>query len=215
MLGLALLSLGAQYGPGAAKFILLHSAAPGSTEDEFLQRVTAAIPHEVEQPRPHEVPDLVRRLAVDMQARSTGEVNLHDAPSVFVLIHGVHKYKKLRHEDDFSFSMGDEGDAPKPAADFTALLTEGSSLGIHLLASLDTFNNVNRWMNRKALSEFEMRVVFQMSANDSASLIDSPRASDLGLHRALYHNEHEGTLETFRPYSMPASSFFPEGAAAV
>ena len=42
-----------------------------------------------------------------------------------------------------------------------------------------------------------------MSANDSASLIDSPKASSLGLHRALYFNEREGTLETFRPYAMP------------
>jgi len=68
---------------------------------------------------------------------------------------------------------------------------------------VDTFNNVGRGMSRKALTEFEMRVVFQMSANDSASLIDSPKASNLGLHRALFYNEHEGTLETFRPYAMP------------
>ena len=41
-----------------------------------------------------------------------------------------------------------------------------------VVASIDTFNNVNRYMSRKGLSEFEMRVVFQMSANDSASLIE-------------------------------------------
>ncbi len=58
-------------------------------------------------------------------------------------------------------------------------------------------------MNRKALSEFAMRVIFQMSANDSASLIDSPKASNLGLHRALYYHEQEGYLETFRPYAKP------------
>jgi S-DNA-T family DNA segregation ATPase FtsK/SpoIIIE len=46
-------------------------------------------------------------------------------------------------------------------------------------------------------------VLFQMSANDSASLIDSPKASGLGLHRALFYNEHEGSLETFRPYAVP------------
>ena len=68
---------------------------------------------------------------------------------------------------------------------------------------MDTFNNVNRSMSRKALSEFEMRVVFQMSANDSASLIESPKASGLGLHRALFYNEQAGTLETFRPYATP------------
>ena len=46
-----------------------------------------------------------------------------------------------------------------------------------------------------------------MSANDSASLIDSPKASELGLYRALFYNEHEGYLETFRPYAPPDSEW--------
>ncbi len=66
---------------------------------------------------------------------------------------------------------------------------------------------MNRSLSRKALTEFEMRVVFQMSANDSASLIDSPNASNLGLHRALFYNEHDGTLETFRPYAAPGQDW--------
>jgi hypothetical protein len=68
-------------------------------------------------------------------------------------------------------------------------------------------------MSRKALTEFEMRVVFQMSANDSASLIDSPKASNLGLHRALYYNEQAGTLETFRPYGTPDSAWLAASTA--
>ena len=67
-----------------------------------------------------------------------------------------------------------------------------------MIATCDTYNNVNRFLSRKALSEFEMRVLFQMSANDSASLIDTPKASTLGLHRALFYNEQEGYLEVFR-----------------
>jgi hypothetical protein len=62
---------------------------------------------------------------------------------------------------------------------------------------------MSRFLGRKALSEFEMRVVFQMSAADSASLIDAPAASTLGLNRALYYNDREGSLETFRPYAQP------------
>jgi S-DNA-T family DNA segregation ATPase FtsK/SpoIIIE len=57
-----------------------------------------------------------------------------------------------------------------------------------------------------------MRVLFQMSANDSASLIDSPKASDLGLHRALFYNEQEGYLETFRPYALPDTEWIEEAA---
>jgi hypothetical protein len=50
-------------------------------------------------------------------------------------------------------------------------------------------------------------VVFQMSASDSASLIDAPDAATLGLHRALYYNEREGSLETFRPYAPPGDDW--------
>jgi hypothetical protein len=42
-----------------------------------------------------------------------------------------------------------------------------------------------------------------MSASDSASLIDAPAAVTLGLHRALFYNDREGSLETFRPYAQP------------
>ncbi|NIP98472.1 MAG: hypothetical protein GWO24_35715 [Akkermansiaceae bacterium] len=52
-----------------------------------------------------------------------------------------------------------------------------------------------------------------MSANDSAALVDSPAASNLGLHRALFYNEHEGYLETFRPYALPGSEWIEEARA--
>jgi hypothetical protein len=69
---------------------------------------------------------------------------------------------------------------------------------------------VTRFLGRKALTEFEMRVVFQMSASDSASLIDAPAASTLGLHRALLYNDREGSLETFRPYAQPGGDWVEE-----
>lgn len=67
-----------------------------------------------------------------------------------------------------------------------------------------------RSLSRKALSEFEMRVVFQMSANDSASLIESPAANDLGLHRAIFYNGQQGWTETFRPYALPDDAWLEE-----
>jgi len=202
MLGLAMLSLAAQYPVGAARFILIQSSTPGSSDAELLDRIVAAIPHEVTVTRGPELPQIMTTLAADLKARSNGEAPA-DAPTTFVFIHGLHRFKKLRQEDDFSFSMSGDDAGASPGAQFTELITEGSSHGLHLIVSIDTYNNVNRSMNRKALTEFEMRIVFQMSANDSASLIDSPKASNLGLHRALYYNEQAGALETFRPYAAP------------
>ena len=104
----------------------------------------------------------------------------------------------------------DDGAAASPAQVLANLLGEGGPVGMHVLAATDTWNNVSRWIPRKLLAEFEMRVLFQMSANDSSNMIDSPAATMLGLHRALFHNEHLGTLETFRPYAMPEDAWLEE-----
>ena len=86
-------------------------------------------------------------------------------------------------------------------------------MSARIIAACDTYNNVNRFLSRKALTEFEMRVLFQMSANDSASLVDSPKASTLGLHRALFYNQQEGQLETFRPYALPNREWIEQATA--
>jgi len=212
MLGLSMLALAAQYPKGAAKFVLFHNAIPGSQEALFMDEIVKAIPHEIVAVRNQDVGPAMNDLAAELKTRSAGEGDSGEAPPVFLFIHGLHKFKKLRHEDDFSFSMSSSESGPNPGAQFNELINEGSGHGIHIITTVDTLNSVNRFMNRKALSEFEMRVVFQMSANDSASLIDSPKASTLGLHRALYFNEHEGYLETFRPYATPDTEWLRQVA---
>jgi len=201
MLGLALIDLAAQYPIGAARFVFLHSVSPGTQDAVWIERVLASVPHEVTVVRTQDVGDAINSVDVELKARISGE-HPADSPHVFLFIHGLQRFKKLRHEDEFDFSASSDS-APNPGAQLNSIITEGSSYGVHILTGVDTFNNINRFMSRKSLSEFEVRVVFQMSANDSASLIDSPKASNLGLHRALLYNEHEGSLETFRPYAAP------------
>jgi hypothetical protein len=142
------------------------------------------------------------------ESKKRGETTSSETPEIFVLIQGIQNFKKLKQEDEFSFSSSESGSTP--AATLVNLITEGPARGIHFIITCDTYNNVNRFLGRKALSEFEMRVVFQMSATDSASLIDAPNASALGLHRALFYNEREGALETFRPYAQPDNGWIEE-----
>ncbi len=212
MLGISLLTLAAQYPPDAAKFVLIHGAVPGSSEAGFLDQIVKAIPHEIVVAHGQDLSSAINGLATELKARGANETPAREAPLIFLFIHGLHKFKKLRHEDDFSFSMSESESGPNPGAQFNQIITEGSGHGIHIFTAVDTLNSINRFMNRKALSEFEMRVVFQMSANDSASLIDSPKASDLGLHRALFYNEHEGSTETFRPYAPPDAEWLRQAA---
>ena len=207
MMGVSLLALASQYPPGGAKFVFMHQASAGSAEADFIDRVIASIAQEVVLVRGQDVSAAINDIATEVKARTASENSAGDAPPIYLFIHGLQKFKKLRHEDDFSFSMGGGDGAADTGAQFNQIVTEGSGYGIHIITTVDTLNSVNRFLNRKALTEFAMRVIFQMSANDSASLIDTPKASTLGLHRALFYHEQEGQLETFRPYAMPSAEW--------
>ena len=206
ILTVALVSLAAQFPRDAARFIILDNTPAGFPQRDFLQHVVDAIPYEVTLANNNNLSETMS--ALDEELKKRGENAAGSAPEIFVLIQGAQNFKKLRQEDEFSFSSSDSGGSP--AAIFLNLITEGPARGIHVIVTCDTYNNVTRFLGRKAMAEFEMRVVFQMSATDSASLIEAPNASNLGLHRALYYNEREGSLETFRPYAQPDNGWIEE-----
>jgi hypothetical protein len=201
--GLAALSLSAPLQSTAGRVILLDASMEGSAEHQMLTRfVQAARGSVLQRITPREMASTLQILAEELQNRAADDAK--PQPPLFLIIPCLQRFKKLCPEDEYSF--GGETDA-SPAGIFTQLITQGSSHGIHILTSVDGFNNVNRWLNRKVLREFEIRVIFQMSANDSASLIDSSAASTLGLHKALLYHEQMGSLETFRPYALPDSGW--------
>jgi len=213
MLSVSLIALAAQFPLGAARFVLCESFVPGSPENLFLDRVISSIPHAIARPKAGDLSAIMNSLADDLKGRTDEEQGR--GPSTFLFIHGLQNFKKLRAQDDFSFSNDLGETASDPASQLNKLITEGPSHGIHVIATLDTYNNVVRFLGRKGLSEFEMRILFQMSASDSATLCDDPKASALGLHRALFYNEHEGYLETFRPYAIPSPEWFALAAQAL
>ena len=53
------------------------------------------------------------------------------------------------------------------------------------------------------MREFAERVLFQMNANDSSHLIDSPAASKLDALAGLVFRDATGEWEKFRPFSVP------------
>ena len=211
MLSVGLVSLAAEYPLGTARFILWDGTAPGTSQRAYIDRIVQAIPHPITQAKPGDLGAIMKELGQEMKQRAEA-ADAEAAPPVFLFIHGLQKYSKLRFEEDFGFSTGDAETEPNPAMVLNNLICEGTRLGFHVIATCDTYNNVNRYLSRKAFSEFEMRVLFQMSANDSASLIDNPKASLLGLHRALFYNAQEGYLETFRPYALPGREWIESAA---
>jgi S-DNA-T family DNA segregation ATPase FtsK/SpoIIIE len=132
-----------------------------------------------------------------------------EAPPIFVLIYDLGRLRDLRKaDDDFGFSsFGSEPKAASPSKLFTHILREGPAVGVHSLIWCDTYNNVSRTLDRHALKDFEIRVLFAMTGVDSSNLIDSPAAGKLGPHRALLYTEEQGRLEKFRPYGWPTAEW--------
>jgi S-DNA-T family DNA segregation ATPase FtsK/SpoIIIE len=141
---------------------------------------------------------IIAALAEELTRRESGESQPTPA---FLLIHGLHRFRDLRKTDDYSFSMDDKPQTPSQL--FARILRDGPGHGLHVIAWIDTVNNLERALERNLLKEFENRVLFQMSATDSTHLIESPAAANLGRYRALLHREELGQSEKFRPYAAP------------
>lgn len=208
----SILSLAAQYPADEAEFVLIDAFPEQGRYGRLWKRLQDALPHTVTTLSGATLETLMGNLDGELERRLEGGGS---GRSVFVFVLGLQQFKKLRPEDEFSFSASEDEGERKPGAVFDRLVREGSTHGIRMVTSIDSYQNSQRYLSRKALAEFEMRVLFQMSANDSAALIDSTKASQLGLHRALFYNERRGYLETFRPYAVPDEVWLQEAFKAL
>jgi DNA segregation ATPase FtsK/SpoIIIE, S-DNA-T family len=189
----ALLGLSRQFDARAARFILVDGSRAGALSTELFKKAAADLPPGV---------DFAEMTIEEAMRHVQQAVAAPDGKRLFLLIHDIQNLRRLRLEDDFSFSSSDEP-VEKPPDIFAKALVEGPPLGIHTIASVDTAANMTRFIGRRNLTEFETRVLFQMNANDSAALCDDPRASTLGMHKALLHHTESGAMEIFRPYALP------------
>ncbi|PZS04327.1 MAG: hypothetical protein DLM69_02020, partial [Candidatus Chloroheliales bacterium] len=208
----ALLSIAAQQppakgegAPGACFYVLDFTPADAPYAN-LLSRLGEFVPHTVRAGSRRQLPDLIAELAAEVDRRL--QTDDTGAYPIYLCIYGLHRARDLRpEEDNFSFSLSSEPAPPSPAKQFPTILREGPELGVHTIVWCDTLANLNRTLDRRALREFEQRVAFQMSAEDSSNLVDSPAASKLGQHRALFFSEEQGRAEKFRPYGLPSEEW--------
>jgi S-DNA-T family DNA segregation ATPase FtsK/SpoIIIE len=218
MMAVALISLAAQLsspdggrateGEGGVTFYVLDFGAVDAPYAGLWNKLAEALPGQVKVGQRRQLSEFIAELAAEVQQRLDNE--RPGAPSRYLFVYGLQRARDLRQEE-MGFgsyrSFGEEPAAPNPAQQFTTILREGPDLGIHTLVWCDTMTNLNRSLERRALREFAMRVAFQMSAEDSANLLDSPLASKLGPYRALFYDEEAGQLEKFRPYGPPSAGW--------
>ncbi len=204
----SLISLAAQYPRGGAKFYIMDGVAADSRLAGTFERLMPALGPDAQIVEWRGVGDTIHAVNQEVHRRLAEESP--NAPETFIFIYALQRYRMLRkNEDDFSFSMssGDEAKAPNPAKEFGEILRDGPGVGIHILTWVDTLASLERTFERSAQREFDNRVLFQMSAADSSSLIDSPAANNLGFYRGLSCSEEQGVMEKFRPYALPGPAW--------
>jgi S-DNA-T family DNA segregation ATPase FtsK/SpoIIIE len=201
----ALLSVVAQHPTGSAYIFLCDlMSSSESTNAGLLERLGQSLSPVVQVANRRNLTATVARICAEVERRM--EVNPSSAPSIYLFILGLQRARDLRPVEEFGFSSFGTDDAtaqPNHARQFSTILREGPELKVHTLAWCDTLTNLNRTLERGSLREFEMRVAFQMSTEDSMNLIDSPAASNLGPYRTILFSEETGRIEKFRPYGIP------------
>ncbi len=218
----ALLSLAAQHLPATdqqpvaglnghkrsseVRFYLFEPSRSVERPGPTLAQLAELIPHPLRVAGRCDVPEILNELAEEMIRRQADDHA--DAPAIFLFIYDVGRFRDLRRGDDFGgYAFGSEAKAANPGQQFGDILREGPGVGIHTIAWCDTLNSLQRTVDRQGMREFDMRVLFQMSATDSSQLIDTPLASRLGPNLGLYYNEEEGRVEKFRPYAWPEANW--------
>jgi DNA segregation ATPase FtsK/SpoIIIE, S-DNA-T family len=205
MLGItsaALVSLAAQHPAGTAQFYAIDATPEDDPMAGRLGKVLSALPHDARLVHPRETDATLEQISAEVDRRAAdGD---YEAPAVYVVVFGLQRLRSLRSSgEDYGFSMSDEPVKKKPDKLLANILREGPGLGVHVILWCDTLTNLERAQERQATREYDNRVLLQMSAGDSTSIIDSPVAGKLGPNRGLFYNEEAGVIEKFRPYAAP------------
>jgi hypothetical protein len=202
LLGLAAQLSPCPTGPEAlgTRFYVLDGTRPEAPEAGYWKGLVANLPHKVTLGEIRDTAQVIAELAEEVAKRQQSGGD-NQSP-LYLFIYNMARFRDLRKEEEFSFG-GDD----KPASTgklFSAILRDGPACGVHTVAWCDSYATVNRLLDRQSLRDFDMRVLFQMNATDSSSLMDAPDASRLGVHRAIFYHGGHGQNEKFRPYGLPS-----------
>lgn len=199
----AILSAALPSAPGDA---LVYAIAGEPASRPMLDGLADALETDIRVLTEHEADTATADIAEEVKRRV--EEGAMGEPTIILALHGGQRLRSLRRSDDgFGFSMSEDDAAPsKPDKRLADILRDGPAVGVHVTAWFDSVSNVERWLDRSSIREFEHRVLLQTNATDSTTLIDTPDAARLGPNRALYVNREAGISEKFRPYGSPRGS---------
>lgn len=147
---------------------------------------------------PRELDEFMESLQAELDRRLSDPQTQH--PTILVAIANLSRFRELRKADEYSF--GEDSGSAKPDRILSNLLKDGSGVGIFVWLWADTAGTLTRWLSRQSIRDGELRILMQMSANDSNQLIDSNLANKLEPHVAIIQDDMDGKPIKFRPFDL-------------
>jgi DNA segregation ATPase FtsK/SpoIIIE, S-DNA-T family len=175
------------------------SLRPWLAKSDFLNREANEIPV----PKTADVRGvdaMIAELHLELERRLNAADESH--PSLVLVVANLARFRELKHVEDFSFGSSGDSDKIKTDATFIKLLREGPTVGMHVICWADSWGTLSRFVPRQALRDLEVRILMQMSSNDSNQLIDTSTANKLEPHAMIYFDEADGKIVKFRPYQF-------------
>ncbi len=190
-----------------ARFIHLDFTTGETPWADLALRLREVTPDCAAAGRRRELPALLGGVYDEVVARLADPETTH-REEIYLFVWGLQRARDLREDEGGAHSRGwDDTDAApilSSAQQFARILrASDQNLGVHVIAWCDSYGNLTKTLPRQEIGEFDLRIVFQMNAEDSSYLIDSPAASKLGPNRAYLLDEYTGATEKFRPYDVP------------
>ena len=159
---------------------------------------SAGIKHQWIRPRDGEK-ELQRVAAI---VRERGD-EADDVPPILVVIDPLDRFRDLRQDETFNFSLENPAGGGDGAFSLREILKDGPTANVFSMVVCGGAEILSRWLPRSSHHDLELRVLGRLNASDSSLLIDSPAASDLSTATLLLYDESDGRMQKFRQCDVP------------
>lgn len=126
-----------------------------------------------------------------------------DATPIIVVVDPLERFRDLRQDDSFNFSLDSPGAAAGGGTALQTVLRDGPPANVFVFLVCGSAETLSRWLPRASQHDLELRILGQMNQSDSSLLIDSPMAADLSAATMLLYDDADGRITKFRQCDLP------------
>ncbi len=126
-----------------------------------------------------------------------------DFPPIILVIDPLERFRDLRQEESFNFSLDAAASSVSGATALQECLRDGPAVNVYSIVVSGSAETLSRWLPRASQHDLELRVLGRMNASDSALLIDTPMASELSAATMLLYDDTDGRISKFRQCDLP------------